>query len=173
MHFHLFHGWCCGSLETEARLEKEALQERLREGESKLAIARRERNALLAALRDLQRQGKRESCPRPSSASLDLETSGDGKAEPCCDDQGASATAENVPFEHDLSRPVSTGHGISEASESREPGVSRSEAGEARGGGEGRAASLTARLEVLAIQTRQLLEEGSDTSCSGDDSNLD
>lgn len=155
------------SLEMEARLEKEALEERLREGESKLAIAKRERNALLAALRDLQRQGNCELCPRPSSASLDLEASGDGKAEPCCDDQRASATAENA---HELGRPVGADHGLSEASESRERGGLGSEA---RGEGTGRAASLTARLEVLAIQTRQLLEEGSDSSCSGDDFKLD
>lgn len=44
-------------METEAKLEKEALEERLRVGDVKLATARRERNALLAALRDIQRKG--------------------------------------------------------------------------------------------------------------------
>lgn len=46
------------SLETEANVEKEALEERIRAGESKLAVARRERNALLAALRDIQNKGR-------------------------------------------------------------------------------------------------------------------
>lgn len=37
------------------------------------------------------------------------------------------------------------------------------------GGGRGRAASLTARLEFLALQTQQLLADGSDTPCSSSD----
>lgn len=45
-------------METEARLEKEALEERLHAGELKLTVARRERSALLAALRDIQRRGR-------------------------------------------------------------------------------------------------------------------
>ena len=191
-----------GSSETEARLEKEALQERLRDGESKLAVARRERSALLAALRDVQRRGREDAIPSPRRDSARFQLEPDcGRRENCdvdgvegkvCGEEGVSATEKSSSFAGGLERgaraverfeevpeprasekasPISRsrGGGVGGAVPRLKPGLPSDEG--ARGNG-GKSASLTARLEMLALQTRQLLAEGSDSSCS-DDSDLD
>lgn len=208
-------------MHAEAALEKEALEERLRAGEAKLATARRERNALLAALRDLQRRGRSSGPDRVSSmppAELAASQGGGGMT---LDDLGetsgvggggcgggAGAGAEEIP------RPqmppagakldmTAQGSGVEVSSQEAAPevvgsrskglkglpmgggeksdgvlelrsswGGGKSGAWEGTGvegvgrGGSARAASLSARLELLALQTQQLLEVGSDTSIS-------
>lgn len=166
-------------MQTEARLEKEALEERLREGESKLAVARRERNALLAALRDIQRRERAEHDPPPPSTPPYLETSRGGT------ELGGTSSCARAK------RPVKSGECGAEVCDTRAPEELREGGGgeddcsyrlrvgvkdkavggvsHQTSGGAARAASLTARLEVLALQTKRLLTEGSDASCRSDD----
>lgn len=202
-------------MQAEATLEKEALEERVRAGELKLATARRERNALLAALRDLQ-GGRRSGsdCPLSPLAPSDLETQhgGGGMAIQELDDAtdvgsdvtGGSSVGRGggravggeaeVRGQSHAAAPVVTALGSRvenirqqarppEFVESRasgglregdgaidlgERGMGGSKGMGCRGApaGEGgrRAASLSARLEALALQTQQLLEDGTDSS---------
>lgn len=192
-------------METEARLEKEALEERLHAGELKLTVARRERNALLAALRDIQRRGRVDpdtlSPLTPpavetlsgghgggrhdeasnggfngsSNSSSGVGAASGGRVAVDAGSDGLESDREGVakvvgtnasnrlPLggageEDGMSGPRSSGKGI--------PGDSKGVDG--GGGRESRAAALTARLEVLALQTQQLLAD-EDTSCSSDE----
>jgi len=208
-------------MHAEAKVEKEALEERLRAGEAKLATARRERNAMLAALRELQRQrrGRPVSDPAPffSLTPTDLGTSrgaGDMLLKDLGDTGGgrgggggvgrvigssvdSSVGMQEIPQRQAPSSSSPTpaaaaAHESGDASDSEDGpkvvgskglGVSELSSGGGRrkeawqGGGVGRveregggrATSLSARLELLAIQTQQLLEDGSDTSCSSSD----
>lgn len=192
-------------METEARLEKEALEERLHAGELKLTVARRERNALLAALRDIQRRGRVDpdtlspltppgmetlsgghgrgghdeasnggfNGSRNSSSTVGAVSRGraavaagsgglESDREGAVKVVGTSAT-NRLPVggageEDGMSGSRSSGKGI--------PGDSKAVEGE--GVRDSRAASLTARLEMLALQTQQLLAD-EDTSCSSDE----
>lgn len=201
-------------MQAEATLEKQALEERVRAGELKLATARRERNALLAALRDLQ--GRRQpgsDHPLSPLAPSDLETShgGGGMAIQELDDatdiggdvSGGSSVGRGggraVGGEAELrgqshAAPVVTALGsrvenIRQQSRPPEFVESRSAGGLKEGDGAielgergmggskgmgsrgapageggGRTASLSARLEALALQTQQLLDDGTDSS---------
>lgn len=193
------------SVQTEARLEKEAVEERLRAAESKLTVARRERNALLAAVRDIQRRGRMDLDPLSALTPSELcisrgggETrdfgAGDGGSSRTC--EGGEATGGRMTDGQILAGGKKNDVGVVEVVEDRtseklprgtvekvdasglgsggeggsggvgEGGVA--EVGE-RGTRGGRTASLSARLEVLAAQTRQLLADGSDSSYSDDD----
>ena len=213
------------SMHAEAVLEKEALEERLRAGEAKLATARRERNALLAALRDLQRRGRSGSdsiSSLPPPTELDASRGGGGMT---LDDLGEAHGAAGVAGGGDsrgrgqgaekvapiqtpsdgakLDATAAQGSAPPETSSQgaapevvgsrgledlQAGGGEESDSGlECRGsveerrdgawqgagvdgvderGGSARAASLSARLEMLTLQTQQLLEDGSDTSYS-------
>lgn len=206
------------SLQTEARLEKEALEERLRAGDAKLTVARRERNALLAALRDMQRTGRAGTgeSQSPTSAGLappeTASTDARGGVFSVADAGVTSASdeRENVAVSVvGATRQRGTvgdavhagdrrGYGLvavadgcnSRAgnSDTREGDFGEQAKGKAcvavdvDGGGGGvnggggheddagskKSASLAARLEMLAVQTRELLAE--DSSWSSDDS---
>ncbi|CAM9099505.1 unnamed protein product [Hapterophycus canaliculatus] len=223
------------SMRAEADVEKEALEERVRVGESKLATARRERNALLAALRDLQKRGRSGSDPlslfAPSSdlgasrggglgmavQELDGDSGGDGGSvagvgavdgifppavgdkrrgvRPCVSTVAtpvvvsakggrAKSTQEQVVPEAVQPRVsgglLESGGGASDDAVDLRFGGERS-GRECQGSGSGgpvhrdaeRTASLSARLEVLALQTQQLLADGSDTSYGADDSDFE
>lgn len=219
-------------MQAEANVEKEALEERLRAGQSKLATARRERNALLAALRDLQKRGRSGSDPlslfAPSSDLGASRAGGGGMAlqdfnEDSGCERGSAASVNRVdgtvpsvgqqnlgglpPRASGFAPPVLVAAPGGRARSAQEPvatevvrprvsggllesgGSADNDTAELRVGGEtgegewrgsssrgpvdedaGRAASLSARLEMLARQTQQLLADGSDTSYSAGDS---
>lgn len=206
-------------------MEKEALEERLRAGSAKLTVARRERNALLAALRDIQRKeriGPHTPSP-PSLTQTSLETP--------LNQPAAAATTTTATTTGVAVRPGEIPEGVTSAasegdaqglkvsvkrrgSDGRDGGIenqrhtsgndkarsdwvvvgtgSERSANDTAGKGKsaGRAdevagdafvgdkggsknASLAARLEMLALQTQQLLEEDSeddDSSSSSHDS---
>lgn len=167
--------------------------------ESKLAIAKRERNALLAALRDIQRRER----TNPGHPALETPRG------------GADTTGERARFDISSGSDAATGRGetigrgLTVEALSGSPGANIgadavggiATDGSVGGGGDGnvlpavgdpggkrgsmgggrvrgeahvvrsgeggaRTASLSARLEVLALQTRQLLADDSDSSCS-------
>lgn len=195
---------CTSSLQTEATLEREALQERTRAVESKLAIAKRERNALLAALRDIQRRER----TNPGHPALETPRGG-------ADTTGERAARFDISSGSDAGtgREETIGRGLTVEALSGSPGADIgadavggiATDGSVGGGGDGnvlpvgggpggkrgsmegervrgeahvvisgesgaRTASLSARLEVLALQTRQLLADDSDSSgSSGND----
>lgn len=189
-------------METEARLEKEALEERLHAGGLKLTVARRERNALLAALREIQRRGRIDPDTLSPLTPPKVETSRGGhegggrnetknggfngssavgaaiggRAAVAAGSGGLESDGEGVlkVVETSATNPSSLG-GRGEDNDmsgprSSEKGITGDSKGVERRGGTGRdsrAASLTARLEVLALQTQQLLADD-DTSCSSD-----
>ncbi|CAM9321865.1 unnamed protein product [Scytosiphon promiscuus] len=222
------------SMKAEADVEKAALEERMRAGESKLATARRERNALLAALRDLQKRGRSGSDPlslfAPSSdlgasreggagmavQELDGDSGGDGgsvasvggrvggigptevqlkiRGEPprasgvttsmVVSAQGGRAKGAQEQAAPEVARQIKRSGGSCESARVADDNGAELRFGGQRNGGEwqgsgsrgpvhgdaGRAASLSARLEVLALQTQQLLADGSDTSYSAGES---
>lgn len=187
------------SLQTEATLEREALQERIHAVESKLTIAKRERNALLAALRDIQRRERTDpghpalETPRgggdapgelsPFDISSGRNAAGRGEAigraltvDALSGSPGADAGVDTVEgvAPNGLVRGVGDGNlspVVGGADDKRDDGARgervRGEGCVVRSAqGGARTASLSARLEVLALQTRQLLADDSDSSCS-------
>lgn len=198
-------------MQAEAKLEKESLEERIRIGESKTTVLRRERNALLAALRDIQRRGRTDPNPLPPSMGLEISRNEGRGGEKLrfdrSDANGASTTnvaqsgskfcsrtsnctiSERIvkprPFDRvvamdgaagmdAVSKSISCGGISRDGREGVEEEKSR-ETGNGDAGGGGKGAELSARLEALALQTRQLLarDSDSDTSCSSDDDDLD
>lgn len=194
-------------MQTEARLEKEALEERLRAGEAKLTVAKRERNALLAALRDMQRNDRTwtgesqspisngivQSTAASADASLGVGSGADVEVTAASDGQDNMAcsvvgpTRKKGTVDDAVDADDRRGHGsvgVVEDCNGRNDntytegghfgpvtgktfdvvrvGVSGDD------GDSTKNASLAARLEMLAVQTRELLAE--DSSWSSDDS---
>lgn len=183
-------------METEARVEKQALEERIQAGDSKLAVARRERNALLAALRDVQRQDRVRSNPLPASTPPIRSTSRAGDDDNHIETFGTVGESDGGHRDDALGEPsVSTfvaavdkdgrDKSFHDSTIDASATLSQSGGGVAldwstgqnkstgvvSGGGvskSAKAASLSARLEMLAVQTQQLLAGGSDTPRSSD-----